>query len=327
MVIFNLKEYWEHTINEPRILAEPTAKYILKSKEKTYQYADKIIKDILSDKKEFINFIKKYMKNEEFGRLREEEIEMRDKEFITSQLKKRESDIIYEVLDRNIYVLVEHQSKIDYNMPERIAEYCIQLINYVKRNRKDEYRAKICPIVLYTGNKRWDAPLTIKQKGEYPRIFPPLEYPTYNLIEVSDYQKSELLAENSAISKVLLFEKIKTKKDIENILKELLQKELTEEEKRCIQLILTYSNKIRELLSKEKIQNIKEIIEGGSGSMRFEELYLELLEDKFKLGKKEGSAKTISQIVKEMLKNHMSDEQIIQITKIEPKELERLKMV
>lgn len=259
MILFTLEDYLKHTLNITMGVAEETAQYTVDTKEKTHQYVDKIIKDVLSDKREFINFIKKYLKNEEFGKLNEGQIETCDKEFITSQFKKRESDIIYKVLDRDIYVLVEHQSKIDYKMPHRIAEYCIQLINCVKRNKKYEYAPVICPIVLYTGYKRWDAPTTIKQKETSPRIFPPLEYPTYNLIDINDYTKEELLNENSTISKVLLFEKVKTKEEIEEVLKILSKKELTEEERRCINLILTYSNKINKLLQNETNKYIKEM--------------------------------------------------------------------
>ncbi len=72
--------------------------------------------------------------------------------------------------------------------------------------------------------------------------------------------------------------------------------------------------------------------------MKFEKLFMELLEDKERKGKIEGEkrgeergeklgiAKAITQMVKEMIKDHMNDEQIIRITKIDRKELEKLKM-
>ena len=43
-------------------------------------------------------------------------------------------------------------------------------------------------------------------------------------------------------------------------------------------------------------------------------------------GEKLGIAKAITQMVKEMIRSNLSDEQIMKITKIEEKELEKLKM-
>ncbi len=45
-----------------------------------------------------------------------------------------------------------------------------------------------------------------------------------------------------------------------------------------------------------------------------------------KRGEKQGVAKAMTQIVKEMIQKQMKDEDIIDITKIEQKELEKLKM-
>ncbi len=79
-------------------------------------------------------------------------------------------------------------------------------------------------------------------------------------------------------------------------------------------------------------------VRGGNEDMKFEKLFMELLEDKERKGKIEGEkrgeergeklgiAKAITQMVKEMIKDHMNDEQIIRITKIDRKELEKLKM-
>ena len=68
--------------------------------------------------------------------------------------------------------------------------------------------------------------------------------------------------------------------------------------------------------------------------MKFEKLFMELLEDKERKGKIEGEkrgeklgiAKAITQIAKEMIRDNMNDEQIVKITKIDRKELEKLKM-
>ncbi len=79
-------------------------------------------------------------------------------------------------------------------------------------------------------------------------------------------------------------------------------------------------------------------VRGGNEDMKFEKLFMELLEDKERKGKIEGKiegekrgeklgiAKAITQMVKGMLQKQMTDEDIMDIAKIDRKELEKLKM-
>ena len=64
--------------------------------------------------------------------------------------------------------------------------------------------------------------------------------------------------------------------------------------------------------------------------MRFEETFLQALklnrEEGEARGEKIGIAKAITQMVKEMLKKQMNDDDIMEITRIGKEELERLKM-
>ena len=58
----------------------------------------------------------------------------------------------------------------------------------------------------------------------------------------------------------------------------------------------------------------------------FEELYVELLEDKYNKGLDQGISQGTEQIIKQMIKNKMEDKEIIKITNISRKELKRLKL-
>ncbi len=87
---------------------------------------------------------------------------------------------------------------------------------------------------------------------------------------------------------------------------------------------------------KEYIKKLEE--EGGSKEMKFEKYFIEWLEDEKregreigrqegeKRGEKLGIAKAIKQMVKEMIQKQMSDKDIMDITKIDEKELQKLKM-
>lgn len=83
-------------------------------------------------------------------------------------------------------------------------------------------------------------------------VFPIQEYPRYNLIDINNYKKEQLIQEDSRISKAMLFEKVKTKKEIKEIFTKLLKRGLTEKEKQYLIIILTYSNFIKENLHKKK---------------------------------------------------------------------------
>ena len=95
MILFTQNDYLKYSQQMKSTLKETSEKYILDKF--THQYNDKIFKELLSDKKEFISFISKYLENTEFGTLSENDIEKYDKEFITSEFKKKESDIIYKI--------------------------------------------------------------------------------------------------------------------------------------------------------------------------------------------------------------------------------------
>ena len=330
MIIFTIEDYKKYTKMLPKTLElmEESENYEL---ETIHQYHDKIFKDILDNKKEFINFMKQYIGFPEENVLTEENIEKYNRKFVTSKFQTRESDIIYKIKNKNVFILIEHQSTIDYKMPERIVEYCLELIRSVK-TKSDKNYPLICPIVLYTGNKKWDAPLTISENQESGYGFKKLNYPKYNLIDINNYTKQELLEQNSGISKIMLFEKLKTKKEIEEIIKELLKKKITEEERKAINQIFKYSNLIKKLLNQEELEKYKKILEGGEKETmeNFEKFIVELLENKIRevrrirKEREKGVKEGILITTKKMLEKNMKLEDIQEITGLSQKELENL---
>ena len=153
-----------------------------------------------------------------------------------------------------------------------------------------------------------------------------LIYPKYNLVDINDYTKEELLEERTGISKAMLFEKLERKEEIEETLKEIIRRGASESEKRYLELILEYSNDIVKKLDRDTIRKYKEKIEGGDNMTNFERLYIELLDDKYDKGRKIGEANGIIQVAKEMVKNKMKDSDILKVTHISKEELEKLKV-
>ncbi len=117
------------------------------------QKHDKTFKEVLKDKKEMSEFLKQFLGLE----VDTNKLQIYNNEFINNKYEKRISDIIYKEVDKEIYYLIEHQSKVDINMPQRILEYCMELMREVKKdhNIKKDTNPLIVPIVLYTGTKEW----------------------------------------------------------------------------------------------------------------------------------------------------------------------------
>jgi len=99
-------------------------------------------------------------------------------------------------------------------------------------------------------------------------------------------------------------------------------------------MILKYSNKVKKFIPKERKEYIEKLEERGNEEMKFGIYFSEWLEDEKregekigeKRGEKLGMAKAIKQMVKEMIQKQMSDKDIMDITKIDERELQKLKM-
>ncbi len=361
--IFTLREYFKYSfINEvPNFISDVSEKYELEIKDKEkeglknkntgkHQYHDKVFKELLDDKEEFAHFMEKYMGY----KIKKEEIEKYNRKFNTSLgFKVRESDIIYKIKGKEEFILVEHQSTVDYKEPERITEYCLAIINSRELGEKVIRKYPIIyPTVLSTAKKKWNASLTITQEKDEYYGFPELEYPKYNLVDANNYTIKELLADKTGISLAMAFEKIKTEEEIIEITKELEKTKLNKKEVKCLYLILKYSGKIEKYLGeKGKIKYEKIIMEGEEKTMEnFENTFIKFLKDNYKKGKEDGVNEGISQgvkqgikqgisqginqgivqktieIAKNLLNKNMKDEDIIEVTKISKEELEKLKL-
>ena len=334
MYLFTYEEYLRCAKTlEKYAVNEESTEYILDTEEeKTHQYKDKIFKEILSNKKEFVKFIKKYFRGEINQELNENDIEKYNKEFITSKFERQEADIVYQIPKENLYIIIEHQSKIDYNMPERMTRYCIELRRDIRKSSQKWIEADICPIVLYTGYRKWD----VANEKEVRERFgmETFQCTKYNLVDINDEIEEKLVKEDTGISKALLFEKTNSKEGLKEAMNGIFKKELTKEEKECIAMILKYSNKVRKFIPEERKKYIEKLEEGGKEEMKFGKYFSEWLEDEKREGEKRGEkrgekigiAKATKQMLKEMINNNINDEQIMKIAKIDKKELQKLKM-
>ena len=309
------------------IIREETEKYYINQKH------DKIFKEMLSDKKSTVDFINSFL----HLNLAESDIEKYEKEFRTSEFSNVEADVVYKIKNKNVFILIEHQSSVDYKMSYRIMRYKYAIIESAidkKRLKEKSYRIPmVIPIVLYTGKRKWQKLLIndIEEKVEgYAE-----NWLGYTLIDVNEFSKEELLADNLIITKAMLIEKSKNKEelyknieDIINIQKEkntfdnlelekLIKYELSETEDKNI--MNEFIEKIRNVEGRDEIMtNASRIINREIRKQRKAGL-----EQGLEQGIEQGFKQGIIQIAKK-LKREMSIKDISRITGLTEQEIENL---
>jgi hypothetical protein len=127
-----------------------------------------------------------------------------DKSFISDEYKERESDVIYQVRYRRrrayIYLLVEFQSRVDRFMALRMLSYVTQFYLMLVEGKRVRRLPPVFPILLYNGDRKWNAPISLKELVEPPlpgNYVPEFHY--YKIAE-NEFSKRELVSIRNAVS-------------------------------------------------------------------------------------------------------------------------------
>jgi predicted transposase/invertase (TIGR01784 family) len=277
---------------------------------------DKVFRTILDDKKEAISFINKVLDLT----LEENEIEKYKENYVTENLINKETDIVYKIKNRNVFILIEHQTKIDYSMPYRIMRYQYEIITSaidIKKLKQKLYKIPIViPIVLYTGRKKWDATKYIKESQESFYGYEGQELGKYKLVDVNDYTEEELLKERTFLSKAMLIE---SKSNTENIVEyldkiiDIVNKDniYTDKQRKLLSTILNIVLRIKIDNNIETNRLIDKINIGGEKEM------LALVDNVKRENRRlvnQGKREEKIEIAKKMKNNNYKIEQIVMIT-------------
>ena len=362
MVIFTYLDYLKYSriINNNHMeymLMEEKTKYIYDKKEIKHKH-DKTFRKILDNKKEFIIFINNIFNLKE--KLEEKKIEKYNRKFVSVDYKNQEADIIYKIKDKETYILVEHQTKIDYKMPIRILQYEMEIIRSRMSENEKIVFPTIIPIVLYTGRRRWNASINLPSQNSEIAKYRGLKKVEYNLIDINNYEKKELLEEKSILTKIMILEKsqniIELKINTEKIVsKVFISKEYNTEQKTLLlniientlnnivedEKIIKYKNKLKgeknmlalyDMVEEEKMNSYRDgvierkiqgIIQGKKEGKK--EGKIEGKKEGKKEGKIEGKLDGIKMIARKMLKMKIDKDTIMQATGLKEEELEKLK--
>ena len=240
---------------------------------------DKGYKRIFSIKKNFLDFIKKYIGLEWMMALEEKDLELIDKEFITDQFDTYESDLVYKVYTKNgiiyLFFLLELQSYNDFSMPFRLLVYMTAIwIDYFKNCDKNERRRKdyrfpaIMPIVLHNGEQNWTASCSFSQMIDHAELFEKYVVDfEYALVSVNKLTESEIIDSNTLIDNIFLADKKRTRQEWTDGITELMHRIRAMDTNDLNEWITWFSNVIRELNGKERGELIEQLKKGDEKGM------------------------------------------------------------
>ncbi len=146
-----------------------------------------------------LQFLQRFVGGAWTKKLRTEDITIENGTFFIDHAKTRMADIVCKIRTRDhtgdvaIYVLLEHQSGVDKDMPLRMSEYTNLLYRNIHRSGAipDDCELVFLPIVFYNGTRKWKVPGNVRKqrKREFPQYLAPFPY---DLISENDYSSEQL---------------------------------------------------------------------------------------------------------------------------------------
>ena len=209
--------------------------------------------------------------------------------------------------------MIEHQTKVDYSMPYRILNYCVEIIRRVvdeRQKNKSAYKyPKVVPIVLYTGEIKWKASNSfamsqIHKEGYEDEI---IDF-SYKLIDVNKYEIDALLQCKTLLGNVMVLEKCKNNEDVLECLKRIIKNSKSNDIEKLKRIILYLYEEIEEKSKKEIIK----IFEESECEGRAE-------------GLAEGLAQAIKETIVRMLNMNFEDDIIKQATGAKKEEIQKIR--
>lgn len=320
MFVYTQKDYLELEkifCKETNVMKDTETKYQYVSTEveskksnKKHQRHDKIIRDILNDKEEISKIINKYInvKNE----IKKEQIEKYETRYITNNYQNKEADVVYKLKGKEVYFLIEHQTKVEKAMAYRMAEYSLEIMRSRIRNKIYEQTKypRVIPVVIYTGKPKWTAERVLTKIQEEYKIKNNKNQIQlgYNLIDIR--KKEEAIEDDLLISKISILERAESTEEILEIIDK-ISKKITNEEKRTnLKRIIEYL--LDDKILKEEMEAIREKLKNKERDdiMRVHEV---IRRDREKY-KKEGKLEQTIIVAQKMLEENIDVNLIMKIT-------------
>jgi predicted transposase/invertase (TIGR01784 family) len=132
-----------------------------------HQPHDKLFKKSMADIRVARDFFETHLPRELTKKMDFKTLKLQKNSFIDQTFKATEADILYTVnIDGELaylYLLCEHQSKIDANIAFRLLVYTVRIMEMHRSQYPEGPLPVVYPLVVYTGKEDWNAPRDIFQ--------------------------------------------------------------------------------------------------------------------------------------------------------------------
>jgi len=130
-----------------------------------HQPHDKFFKLSMGELQVAKDFLQAYLPSKLLCKIDLATLKLEKNSFIDETYKTNEADVIYQVklaeYTAYIYILCEQQTVVDPYMALRLCIYTMRLIEAYHHQYPTEPLPLVYPLVVYAGEKIWDAPLEI----------------------------------------------------------------------------------------------------------------------------------------------------------------------
>lgn len=286
---------------------------------------DKIFRTVLDKKTDVAKFLNKFLELN----IKADELEKYNSSYIDNKFKNKEADVVYRLKNKNIFLLIEHQTKIDKRMSIRLLEYSAAILDSVVEDKKYKTMPHVIPIVLYTGKRKWNINNETKEEQQLFKEIKLIDG-GFNLIDTNYFSEEELLEDDIFITKMMLVEKSKNTEDIAKELYKITQI-IHKEDKSTFRRIV--KEIWAEKIGLEKTNTIlKKLDEGDDNMLAVIEMIREENRKYINIGRKEGrkearkeARQKLMEIAQKMLAENFSKDTIMKITGLKKEEIEQLK--
>jgi predicted transposase/invertase (TIGR01784 family) len=224
-----------------------------------HEVYDRGYKKLFSNKALFRQLLESFVPLEWVKELDFDHCELLDKTFISKEYEKRESDVIYQVQLRGqtayIVILIEFQSSVDKFMALRILHYISSFYMRLKDSEaKIDKLPPIFPIMVYSGQAQWTAPIDIAELIEHHDLLGEfaLNFRYFKIAE-NEISAQKLFEMGNVVATLFLGEAHHDRKLLVEALSKLSRKLPSPEDRQLISMLfnffeqLFYNNKLTEV--------------------------------------------------------------------------------
>ena len=182
---------------------------------------------LFSDKQMVADLLRGFVREPWVQELDLDTLEQVSASFVSERFQKREGDVIWRVRFRGqwlyVYLLIEFQSTVDRYMALRLMVYVgllYQRLIEEKQLAEDGKLPPVLPIVLYNGDRRWNAALEVSElladcPEELKRYRPQMRY---FLLDEQAQDDATLAGMKNLAALVFRFEKCRTREEFLDVI-------------------------------------------------------------------------------------------------------------